>query len=156
MHTLLPLQLTLANQNLSACVTSSLSIVYKHKLSGHLGDFTYWTYPILLMALVEMCVGISCSCMPASAALWRYFNGKGSGTGGTFWGLAIFTPIRSLFRSSNGSGAGSKDQSGSGKKDSNQIHKSSYINLEVDSESTRGLAREHEMADFGGPPVNRV
>lgn len=94
--------------------------------------------------------------MPASAALWRYFNGKSSGTGWSFWGSAIFTPIRSLFRSSNGSGGSSKDPNGSWNKDSNQIQKSSYINIQVDSESTRGLAHEHEMTDFGGPPSNKV
>ncbi|KAF2704075.1 hypothetical protein K504DRAFT_391376 [Pleomassaria siparia CBS 279.74] len=140
---------------LIACIASSLSIVYKHKLAGHIDDFTYWTYPILLMALVEMCVGISCSCMPSLAALWRYLDRKGSGTGWSFWNSVIFTPIRSLFRS-GGSGGDSKGQSEDWTKDSNQIHKSSYINIQVDSESTRGLAHEHEMTDFGGPSSNMV
>ncbi|EAT88234.2 hypothetical protein SNOG_04474 [Parastagonospora nodorum SN15] len=99
---------------LFCCVASSLSIVYKHKLNGKLGDFTWWTYPILLMALVEMCVGISASCMPATAAFWRHVFGQSSEnpTGRSLWASRIFMPIRSLVRS-KGSSHYSKNSSGS-------------------------------------------
>ncbi|KAK7747386.1 hypothetical protein SLS53_001640 [Cytospora paraplurivora] len=39
---------------LMACVASSISIYFKHRLNSHLGDYTYWIYPVLLMALVEI------------------------------------------------------------------------------------------------------
>lgn len=83
-------------------------------------------------------------------------NENGSGSGTSFWRSAIFQPIRSLFGSSYGSGGDSKDFSGSHKKDSKHIYKSSYIERQVDSESTRGLASEHEMAYFANPPSNKA
>jgi hypothetical protein len=103
------------------------------------------------MALVEMCVGISASCMPATAAFWRHITGHGSqnATGRTLWDSKIFTPVRSLFRS-QGSSNDSKDSSNSSWADGGRIYKSSHVDVHTDSESTRGLARDHEMTDFGG------
>jgi hypothetical protein len=47
------------------------------------------------MALVEMCIGISCSCMPSVAG----FLNKKRGNLHT-WGSSAFGLIRSMFRSS--------------------------------------------------------
>ncbi|KAJ2997401.1 hypothetical protein NUW58_g667 [Xylaria curta] len=67
---------------LLACVASSLSIYFKHLLDSHLNDYTYWIYPVLLTALIEMCVGISCSCMPSTAGFFKggsgYWSSRGS------------------------------------------------------------------------------
>jgi len=56
---------------LSACLASSLSIYYKSVLDADIADYTYRVLPPVLMALVEMCVGISASCMPALARMVR-------------------------------------------------------------------------------------
>ncbi|KAK9423448.1 hypothetical protein SUNI508_14028 [Seiridium unicorne] len=76
-----------------ACVASSLSIYFKYKLDLHLDDYTYWIYPVLLMALVEMCVGISCSCMPSAAGFFKNRSGNMNS-----WGSSAFSALRSLFR----------------------------------------------------------
>ncbi|KAL4919865.1 hypothetical protein BDW62DRAFT_35076 [Aspergillus aurantiobrunneus] len=54
-----------------ACIASSLSIYYKWILSIHGEDFSYHTLPVLIMCIMEMCVGITASCMPSMALLFR-------------------------------------------------------------------------------------
>ncbi|TGJ78224.1 hypothetical protein E0Z10_g10540 [Xylaria hypoxylon] len=76
---------------LLACVASSLSIYFKFLLDIHLDDYTYWIYPVLLTALVEMCVGISCNCMPSTAAFFKsgasIWSGRGRSALGSIRGL---------------------------------------------------------------------
>ncbi|KAL4947595.1 hypothetical protein BDW69DRAFT_178103 [Aspergillus filifer] len=55
----------------AACIASSLSIYYKHSLFLHPEDFSYYTLPVLIMCIMEMCVGITASCMPSMALLFR-------------------------------------------------------------------------------------
>ncbi|KAL4976057.1 hypothetical protein BDW66DRAFT_60329 [Aspergillus desertorum] len=59
---------------LAACIASSLSIYYKHSLYHHSDDFSYHTLPVLIMCIMEMCVGITASCMPSMALLFRSEN----------------------------------------------------------------------------------
>ncbi|KAF2474020.1 uncharacterized protein BDR25DRAFT_385462, partial [Lindgomyces ingoldianus] len=129
-----------------ACIASSMSIVFKHKLNDHINDYTYWTYPVLLLALLEMCVGISCSCMPSTAAFRRYLQKKGVSL--TTWGSSLLTPLRSMFQSGD-HGMVPPEQNGEWKKERSQIHKTSYINIDAETASTRNLTQEYEMADFG-------
>ncbi|OCL03165.1 hypothetical protein AOQ84DRAFT_254929, partial [Glonium stellatum] len=56
---------------LIACVASTLSMFVQTKLNKHEGDYTYFTLPVLLLSVAEMCVGISASCMPPCAPLFR-------------------------------------------------------------------------------------
>ncbi|KAL4816097.1 hypothetical protein BDW67DRAFT_163010 [Aspergillus spinulosporus] len=58
----------------AACIASSLSIYYKHSLYHHSDDFSYYTLPVLIMCIMEMCVGITASCMPSMALLFRSEN----------------------------------------------------------------------------------
>ncbi|EED20041.1 conserved hypothetical protein [Talaromyces stipitatus ATCC 10500] len=58
-----------------ACVASSLSIYFKNRLDHHTEDFSYYTLPVLIMCLVEMCVGITASCMPSMALFFRTKGG---------------------------------------------------------------------------------
>ncbi|KAF2274904.1 uncharacterized protein EI97DRAFT_434812 [Westerdykella ornata] len=136
---------------LAACIASSLSIAYKYKLNHHLNDFTYWTYPVLLLALVEMCVGISCSCMPSVAGFSRYLHKDGGAWAP--WGTSILAPLRSLFTSSNRDH--SQDGGRSWKQEGSRIHKSNYISIELESLSTHALTQNHEMTDFGGYMASR-
>ncbi|PWY82043.1 hypothetical protein BO70DRAFT_362016 [Aspergillus heteromorphus CBS 117.55] len=57
---------------LIACVASSLSIYFKTVLNSHETDFTYYTLRVLIMAIVEMCVGITASSMPSMALFFRH------------------------------------------------------------------------------------
>ena len=91
----------------SACIASSLTIYFKHKLEEHQNDYTYWVMPVLLMALVEMCVGISCACMPSAAGFFRSKAGDGS----KLWSTNAFSMLRSLLRSRQSS-AGRSNKSG--------------------------------------------
>ncbi|RAK98109.1 uncharacterized protein BO80DRAFT_314497, partial [Aspergillus ibericus CBS 121593] len=56
---------------LIACVASSLSIYFRTLLNSHEDDFTYYTLKVFLMAIVEMCVGITTSSMPSMALFFR-------------------------------------------------------------------------------------
>ncbi|PWY85811.1 cytochrome P450 [Aspergillus sclerotioniger CBS 115572] len=54
-----------------ACIASAVSIYYKQRLAHNLHDLSYHTLPVLISALLEMCVGVTASCMPAMALLIR-------------------------------------------------------------------------------------
>lgn len=56
----------------SACVASSLTIYFKYKFAANPLDVTYEAMPIILSSLVEMCVGVTASCMPAMSHLLRH------------------------------------------------------------------------------------
>ncbi|GJN70186.1 hypothetical protein PLICBS_004239 [Purpureocillium lilacinum] len=79
---------------LIACVASSLSIYFKNKLNARLDDYTFWIYPVLLMALVEMCVGITCACMPSAAGFFKNKASHGFNT----WSTNPLSMLRSLLR----------------------------------------------------------
>ncbi|KAJ5623052.1 hypothetical protein N7490_011657 [Penicillium lividum] len=57
---------------LVACVASSLSIFLKIVLNSHESDFSYYTLMVFIMAIVEMCVGITASSMPSMALFFRH------------------------------------------------------------------------------------
>ncbi|PYI08310.1 hypothetical protein BO78DRAFT_441673 [Aspergillus sclerotiicarbonarius CBS 121057] len=57
---------------LIACVASSLSIYFKTLLNSHECDFSYYTLKVFIMAIVEMCVGITTSAMPSMALFFRH------------------------------------------------------------------------------------
>lgn len=128
-----------------ACVASSLSIYFKYNLSGHQDDYTYWTVPVLMMALVEMCVGISCSCMPTTAG---FFKGKSSGWKG--WSVSALSMVRGLLRPGKHSNA-SKDFQGSWQ----SMHplakdRNNYVDIEMEGNSTHEFAHgnHHERTHF--------
>ena len=56
---------------LRACIASSLSIFFKHRLTQGAADITYETMPVFITALVEMCIGIVIACMPSAAKCAR-------------------------------------------------------------------------------------
>ncbi|KAH8889142.1 hypothetical protein GQ53DRAFT_723925 [Thozetella sp. PMI_491] len=124
---------------LAACVASSLSIYFKHVLGNNLTDYTYWIYPVLLMALLEMCIGISCSCMPSATGFFKSTFG-GCGT----WGTSTLGFFRSLLpygsKHSNTSGV----SSGSWKNSSpHSTQKNQYIDIEMEQQLTQGAPYEH-------------
>ncbi|KAJ5769055.1 hypothetical protein N7520_003614 [Penicillium odoratum] len=55
-----------------ACVASSLSIYFKTVLNSHESDFSYYSLKVFIMAIVEMCVGITASSMPSMALFFRH------------------------------------------------------------------------------------
>ncbi|KAJ5934519.1 hypothetical protein N7466_004066 [Penicillium verhagenii] len=59
-----------------ACVASSLSIYFKMSLNWHYTDYSYYTTPVLIMCLVEMCVGVTASAMPSMALFFRHKGSK--------------------------------------------------------------------------------
>ncbi|KAJ5745666.1 hypothetical protein N7520_010848 [Penicillium odoratum] len=59
-----------------ACVASSLSIYFKLVLDWHYTDYSYYTTPVLIMSLVEMCVGVTASAMPSMALFFRHTGSK--------------------------------------------------------------------------------
>ncbi|KAJ6016992.1 hypothetical protein N7451_000371 [Penicillium sp. IBT 35674x] len=61
---------------LLACVASSLSIYFKMVLDWHYTDYSYYTTPVLIMCLVEMCVGVTASAMPSMALFFRHNGSK--------------------------------------------------------------------------------
>ncbi|KAE8168175.1 hypothetical protein BDV40DRAFT_294723 [Aspergillus tamarii] len=85
---------------LLACVASSLSIYFKNILDHHTDDFSYYTLPVLIMCLVEMCVGISASSMPSLTLLVRHKGTK-------------LTQLVSIFTRSRSTTGGGKMVSGS-------------------------------------------
>ncbi|KAH9983503.1 hypothetical protein F4779DRAFT_640417 [Xylariaceae sp. FL0662B] len=120
---------------LIACVASSLSIYFKHMLNNRLNDYTYWIYPVLLMALLEMCVGISCSCMPSAAG---FFNKGGRWTS---WSSSAMTMFRSLIRSGKHSDASrDTDNSWAGVNKAGRRH---YVDIEMEGNSTYKLTEGH-------------
>lgn len=59
------------------------------------------------MAMVEMCVGISCSCMPTAAGFFKAKSG-----GWKSWSVSAYSLVRGLLRNTKDSNA-SKDFDGS-------------------------------------------
>lgn len=45
-------------------------------LDWHYTDYSYYTTPVLIMCLVEMCVGVTASAMPSMALFFRHNGGK--------------------------------------------------------------------------------
>ncbi|OJJ98505.1 hypothetical protein ASPACDRAFT_1857760 [Aspergillus aculeatus ATCC 16872] len=90
-----------------ACIASSLSIYFKVILRHHEEDFTYYTLPVLIMCLAEMCVGITASCMPSMSLLIRR---RGGFLGTMVSSLLNFVrkhDSRNATERSSGSGSGS-------------------------------------------------
>ncbi|KAL2793386.1 hypothetical protein BJX66DRAFT_326055 [Aspergillus keveii] len=56
---------------LLACVASALRIYYTDLLGKHTDDFTYYSLRVLVMCLLEMCAGVTASCMPSMVLLYR-------------------------------------------------------------------------------------
>jgi hypothetical protein len=45
-------------------------------LDWHYTDYSFYTTPVLIMCLVEMCVGVTASAMPSMALFFRHNGGK--------------------------------------------------------------------------------
>lgn len=58
---------------LSACIASSLSIYYRKLLLDNANDPTWMVIPVTTLTVVELCVGLTCSCMPSSAKLVSHY-----------------------------------------------------------------------------------
>ncbi|KAH7136042.1 hypothetical protein B0J11DRAFT_177504 [Dendryphion nanum] len=133
-------------------ISSTLSIVFKHILNNNGTDFTYWVYPTLLLCITEMCCGIACACMPATAG---FFKG-GNGGNRMLSGLSQVFGLQSLrsrygngstFQNSNDGSHGSRNKD---TKHSNKIVASTYINIDKDDSSTV------ELTSVKGHYSNRV
>ncbi|KAI0186878.1 hypothetical protein EV127DRAFT_410828 [Xylaria flabelliformis] len=107
---------------LLACVASSLSIYFKYLLDLHLNDYTYWIYPVLLTALVEI-----------------KYNGLGS---------SAFSLLRGLLHSRKYSGrtGGSNSTWRDADSHSQFVGKSHYVDIQGEQNSayelTDGNTRE--------------
>lgn len=106
----------------AACVASTLSIYYRVALNVHKKDFTYHVTPVLLLALVEMAIGVTAASMPSCAHFFKKST-PASSTGGSrgsaprrnglFGSSAFVSSLRSL-RSrllSTGKESGWRDES---------------------------------------------
>jgi hypothetical protein len=116
-------------------VASTLSLVFNAKLNGLSSDYTYWVYPTLLTALLEMCIGIICSSMPALAGFLKSDQGRRILT----WGTQVFS-IRSRYGKGSVDGSSNRETSGLG---SRTIKANTYINIDVESGSTHELVNVH-------------
>lgn len=119
----------------SACVASSLSIVFNHKVEQNVADYTYWIYPTLLMALLEMCTGIICSSMPALAGFFKSAPGKRLMTWGSSF-LNVSTRYGGM-STTNSRNLKESDMVLPG------IQASTYINIDTESASTHELVNVH-------------
>ncbi|KAH6665544.1 hypothetical protein B0J14DRAFT_233604 [Halenospora varia] len=63
---------------LLACVVSIVALVYRLR-SKNGSDGTYELFPPILLIIIELAVGISCSCMPAVGALAKHYSKNFSG-----------------------------------------------------------------------------
>ncbi|KAI9924228.1 hypothetical protein ASPWEDRAFT_42662 [Aspergillus wentii DTO 134E9] len=127
---------------LAACVASSLSIYFKDHLDHHQDDYTYYTLPVLLMALVEMCVGISASCMPPLTHLFKHGNLQWSKVSSV-----ILRPFQSLH---SGSWKGSNNSRGSGGSGWSEgaLKKNNYTNMKVANKNEHELSHVKSIRTF--------
>jgi len=58
------------------CVASSLSVYFQHRIYTNQNDFSYYVAFVYLTYILEMCVGISTSCMPSLARLHKDKTGE--------------------------------------------------------------------------------
>jgi hypothetical protein len=128
-----------------ACVASTLAIVYKTHLNNHTDDWTYWVYPTMLISLVEMCVGITCSCMPSTAGFLKRLKG---GDKFSMWSMRLFSlrRIRTGSKKSDPSSSSSNTTKSSKFQNSKyptSITAKTYINIENETSST------HELTTIG-------
>ncbi|KAF2176055.1 hypothetical protein K469DRAFT_38253 [Zopfia rhizophila CBS 207.26] len=81
------------------CVASSLSVYFQHRIYENQTDFTYYVVFVYLTYTLEMCAGISTSCMQSLARLHR------DKTGAKFNSIvsSLWFPFRSLCKSTNAS-----------------------------------------------------
>ncbi|KAJ3571854.1 hypothetical protein NPX13_g5237 [Xylaria arbuscula] len=133
---------------LLACVASSLSIVFKQLLDNHLGDYTYWIYPVLLTALVEMCVGISASCMPSTAG---FFKGSKE-----IWGRrsnSALSSLRGLFGGRKNSSTTTRDDDHPWRGVNSHpelVGKNHYVDVHGDQSSTHELTTGEQGRNIHG------
>lgn len=59
----------------SCCVASSLSVYFQLRITQNQNDFLYHVVFVFLTYIMEMCVGISASCMPSLALLHKHRTG---------------------------------------------------------------------------------
>ncbi|KAF2647986.1 hypothetical protein K491DRAFT_613674, partial [Lophiostoma macrostomum CBS 122681] len=120
------------------CIASTLAIAFKVRLKRHADDWIYWVYPILLISVMEMCVGITCSCMPSTAGFFRHLN---RGNSFSSWSLRL----RSLRRIRTGSEG--PDRLPTSKPQ--HIVAKTYINIENEASSTYEITGTHSQAERG-------
>ena len=66
------LHLTIAaDLALSACIASCISLAFKIVLQNNQGDSLYYGLSVLVAVYVETCLGLACTCMPATAKVFR-------------------------------------------------------------------------------------
>lgn len=125
----------------SACAASSLSIYFKCRLNG-LDDYTFWVYPVLLMALVEMCVGITCACMPSAAGFFKTRAGGGGGGANTKMRQMAMASLTRFGRAGRGRG-GRKMKEATGDesawRDDGEVEMGSGSTEELRPEAEEGL-----------------
>ncbi|CAI6285243.1 unnamed protein product [Periconia digitata] len=61
---------------LVCCIASSLSVYYQYRITKDQSDYTYHVAYVYLIYTLEMCIGISTSCMPHIAQLYRNKRGQ--------------------------------------------------------------------------------
>ena len=109
-------------------MASTLSLVFNEIIKRNVDDYTYWVYPTLLTALAEMCIGITCSCMPSMAGFLKRNQGGKLWT----WGSRLFSLGN---RSSKGSDIP--------KIDGAKIRANTYINIETEANNAHELTEMH-------------
>lgn len=58
------------------CMASSVTLYFQHRIWKNQNDYTYYVVFVYLSYTIEMCVGISTSCMPSLARLHKANSGK--------------------------------------------------------------------------------
>ncbi|MCJ1306973.1 hypothetical protein MMC25_000617 [Agyrium rufum] len=56
----------------TACIASFLTLIYKIVLNNNIGDNLWWSIPVNITILVELCVGVTVSSMPSIAGLVKH------------------------------------------------------------------------------------
>jgi hypothetical protein len=121
------------------CVASSLAVYFQYRIWRNQNDYTYWVIYVLLAYSIEMCVGISTSCMPSFARLHK--DGKSKGR---TWGLvssALSSPFSKILNSKNTSSACSESKASSSNDD--YPIKSPYVYMD----ESKAESQENGVAD---------
>ncbi|KAF2874574.1 hypothetical protein BDV95DRAFT_659126 [Massariosphaeria phaeospora] len=118
-----------------ACIASTLSLVFNEKVKKNAADYTYWVYPALLMALAEMCIGITCSCMPSLVGFLKKSN---SSSKIWTWGSRLFSSHNRYGRSSHDNNKQFRPVQVPG-----HTRAKTYLNIETESNNAFELTNTH-------------
>jgi len=120
-----------------------MTIYVMHRLIINYRDFTYYVVPVQVMFIVEICVGVSASSMPALSRLFKQRKGKLHSRGS-----ALLSPLRELFRtSSTSSSSTSSGRSGSSTSTNNRPSaECSHMKQEAKFREVVSVASAHAVA----------